>query len=749
MQKPPFHIDCCLDSNRNMQPRFRLTGAATDLGLNVTWRYSFLPAGRVMNPMTDTICIDVGGRLLPGIIDHHHANSARRSCARLVVEHPGLVHEHLVAPWIAANRFQAVNGRLWSPNVVMHRSPDFDAIVTAVVVQSLVSDGMFPADCEALVAYADRVDGGLERPVIPEHRFELYPLILMLQNVTPEAPGLPNTRLHHLAELAGLASTQDAAALPEDELALRLGMHLVHRWLEAPACGANSARKDLRSDPLAVALGESLEQDAGRFVTAKDRYEFLGSIALPSTSNQVVFLPAGRLVACRCEQLACVCNTQPIACDKIYLRLGQSSEHTPATPLTIIEKPRRVRPGIHTPRHHWVISIDPAPDAEAESSGSSATLEGLGASLEWAEQARRRSIGDNPIARHGLARFPEFPDISDPWYDGRGHHYTIVDTPQEGSVLTAAEVTAIVKSEFWDPLCESATAWCWRDGSWQPVQSEWYSSSSRRLKQFLGDTAATAYSRYTLAMVTVYGGWSAERMAEATREFVSGSPKPVQLVCGSAYLGPGNALVLQTAGTVSSPPAQSIGSLLSLHYELLSIEQQARSQGIETLPSSSAKCRELRKHFINAISEYHASPTRTGESPDDRAIRLAMEEVLRIDRRRESASDLLQLLDDEEQEASEWRLSRLGLILAIMGVMQTVIAAFEAVEASWGANVTEGRSRFHAVWANATFGVTAIFAVFAITMIIPFFQRLYGRTPVLRRFFPEHAGVSTRRIEPL
>jgi hypothetical protein len=727
-----------------MRPFFQLTGAATDLGLNVTWRYSFLPAGRVVDPMADAVFIDVGGRLEPGVIDHHHANAAKRSSARLVADHPGFVHEHLVAPWIAANRLQAVNGRIWTPTLIMHRSPDFDAIVTTVLVQSLVSDGMFPAGYEPLVAYADRVDAGLERPGIPEQRFELYPLILMLQNVKSEAPGSPNRRLHDLADLAGLASAQEASAFLDDELALRLGIHLVDAWLKMPAGGGDPARKDLRSLPLAAALGESLEQDAERFASAKDRYDLLGSITLPSASHQLVSLPAGRLLACRCEKLACVCNTQPIACDKIYLRLGHSAAHIPATPLTIIEKPRRARPGSNIPRHHWVISIDPAPDAEAETSGSSATLEGLGASLECAEQARRQSLDDASRSRHGFSRFPEFPDIRDPWYDGRGHHYTIVDSPEDGSVLTAAEVTAILKSEFWDPLCQSATAWQWKDRAWRSYQPVPASNCSQGLKQFLRHSSTMADGVYTIAIAKVHGGWSAERVAEAMRDFVSGTTKPVHVLCGSAYIGPRNALMLLTTDAALTPPARSIGALLSLHDDLASIEQAARGQDSEALPSSGAKCRGLRKHFINAISEYHAPPNRIGESPDDRAIRLAMEEVLRIDRRRESTGDLLQLLDDEEQEVSEWRLNRLGLILAIMGVMQTVIAAFEAVEVSWAAKSPEGRSEFHAVWANATFFITAIFAVFAITMIMPFFQRLYGRTPVLRRFFPEHSGVVNR-----
>lgn len=29
---------------------------------------------------------------------------------------------------------------------------------------------------------------------------------------------------------------------------------------------------------------------------------------------------------------------------------------------------------------------------------------------------------------------------SDPWYDGRAHHYTIVDSPREGTLLSAEEI---------------------------------------------------------------------------------------------------------------------------------------------------------------------------------------------------------------------------------------------------------------------------------------------------------------------
>jgi hypothetical protein len=34
-------------------------------------------------------------------------------------------------------------------------------------------------------------------------------------------------------------------------------------------------------------------------------------------------------------------------------------------------------------------------------------------------------------------------DNADPWYDGRGHDYTIVDAPRSGTLLTADEIETI------------------------------------------------------------------------------------------------------------------------------------------------------------------------------------------------------------------------------------------------------------------------------------------------------------------
>ncbi len=66
-------------------------------------------------------------------------------------------------------------------------------------------------------------------------------------------------------------------------------------------------------------------------------------------------------------------------------------------------------------------------------------LYGLGQTLERHETQKRRQLGKNrPV--HPI-RYPA--DNSDPWYFGQGHQYTIIDSPWEGTVLTAQEVQQI------------------------------------------------------------------------------------------------------------------------------------------------------------------------------------------------------------------------------------------------------------------------------------------------------------------
>jgi hypothetical protein len=85
---------------------------------------------------------------------------------------------------------------------------------------------------------------------------------------------------------------------------------------------------------------------------------------------------------------------------------------------------------VSRPKPRAIISVRPDLDAR---------LLGLGALLDAAETAARAGTGRE---RSGPPR-PGY-DNSDPWYDGRAHHDTIVDSPRDGTVLSADAVEHIV-----------------------------------------------------------------------------------------------------------------------------------------------------------------------------------------------------------------------------------------------------------------------------------------------------------------
>jgi len=70
----------------------------------------------------------------------------------------------------------------------------------------------------------------------------------------------------------------------------------------------------------------------------------------------------------------------------------------------------------------------------------------LGYMLEHKETEKREKIGAQRI---GYPRFePEYCDNNDPWYDGRGHEFTIVDSPRVGSKLSYQEIQETVLSLY-------------------------------------------------------------------------------------------------------------------------------------------------------------------------------------------------------------------------------------------------------------------------------------------------------------
>ena len=114
-------------------------------------------------------------------------------------------------------------------------------------------------------------------------------------------------------------------------------------------------------------------------------------------------------------------------------------------------------------RDNFIVSVDPR---------AGVSLAGLGAQLEaaeareserwmsmpdqWSERlqavaAARKTSGGKPTLIRDTASPRQGYENSDPWYDGRGHGFTIVDTPESGTVMERDVVLGEVLT-LYDPI---------------------------------------------------------------------------------------------------------------------------------------------------------------------------------------------------------------------------------------------------------------------------------------------------------
>ena len=89
-------------------------------------------------------------------------------------------------------------------------------------------------------------------------------------------------------------------------------------------------------------------------------------------------------------------------------------------------------------------------------------LGNLGARLDRAEADKwisMNGIDDRTVNPDDGSPLPPRPGYNnaDPWYDGRGHGYTIVDSPRSGTVLTADEIEEVFVKFGGSDLIDFAT----------------------------------------------------------------------------------------------------------------------------------------------------------------------------------------------------------------------------------------------------------------------------------------------------
>lgn len=111
--------------------------------------YRFVNYGEPLTPEKDTIVLDVGMNMTPGVIDHHHPQAEAECAASLIVKYPGLVLDHLRRDGQTASA---------SLTVITHRMPDFDAVSSIFLALKLLETGRIDDPMAQIGRYARMAD---------------------------------------------------------------------------------------------------------------------------------------------------------------------------------------------------------------------------------------------------------------------------------------------------------------------------------------------------------------------------------------------------------------------------------------------------------------------------------------------------------------------------------------------------------------------------------------------------------------
>ncbi|MBI5066510.1 FHA domain-containing protein [Candidatus Woesearchaeota archaeon] len=403
--------------------------------------FEFVKAGAVLEPVEGVIALDAGNKQVPGVIDHHHIIGSERAATGTVLDNP-----QLIIDW---------HNKKPITKLTSHENPDFDSITSTYLAKYFLQHGEFPEGAEVLAAYVDLVDFGR----------------------LPKAQNMENTPYGVMTGILfayrGYFDPAQKKFIPNNDKRLEKGMEFIDFLLkriqelklinladeyQASKIFENTELNDdiKKSKDYIKQDQESFKQD---FERARKEKIILKKETGQTITTNFVFLE----------------NPESALFKEYFRGLGYSvmniyfSKQDPTKP----DSPNIRR---------FVISTDPETKLQ---------LKGLGEIIDKAEQKAREElikelekikffeeklekakealgsavetsfnslIKDKTlteqekinlliqlIARAGEPR-PGYTN-ADPWYDGRGHSYTIIDTPRTGTAISKEQMDQIL-SEY-------------------------------------------------------------------------------------------------------------------------------------------------------------------------------------------------------------------------------------------------------------------------------------------------------------
>ena len=359
---------------------------AHDLNLNIIWRFDFLEYGTQCYAQPGNIVADVGGRLEYGIVDHHLKEGCPYDSTVSVIAHnPHLVLNHLLG-LLNETYYRGLD--IVNRNIVFyfvaHRNPDWDCMASFFLCNFLVQHGKLPP---AHITNALRY----ATDIIDQGRAKLDGEI-----------SRPYILYHAMS-----------SGCSWDEL-LWKGYKLIEDIIAANKKITNSTFLE------PIACADIYKKEIDELESDKIKFE--------------IDISESRIIDLYVPQA----GTGQILIKALALKQMPSSIMTKywvreTTDFRVLIVPYE-KDGVIT---RFVISVDPH---------SGYSLPCLGYELERAETEKRDKLG---IDRGGKPRFEEeYCNNSDPWYDGRNHGFTIVDSPSQGTVLTYDDVVGVLLSLY-------------------------------------------------------------------------------------------------------------------------------------------------------------------------------------------------------------------------------------------------------------------------------------------------------------
>lgn len=381
-------------------------------------RFEFMGQHRIApedNRWQDRLFLDTGNRLTDGVIDHHQMGELQTCATHLVLEKRELVLAAL-KPWRRNTEFFTI---------ITHAKPDLDCVCATYLSLKLLSGEAIGPGIQCLVNYVQAIDQGFPA-ITSQNPFSLYAAFTQ--------------RAHSLSDRLWTSPDDCFRQIMLDGIAI---VEFVVKRLDEMLRQADPDEVNVRDIDAFLTPGIFRPLDRKEIMDDARTYErqirstacqpYMDMVTLPNKQGHAVAVP-----------FLFIRNVQNKGAEDYCLFFrdwarsdSESCEASHGFVGLCIHSQNDVG-------RHCIISVRPADQVH---------LMGLGEYLdEWETQIRIKELGfDNrvtdPDTKQPLPNRPGYNN-SDPWYDGRGHHFTIIGSPISGTMMTEDQIEHLVLAYY-------------------------------------------------------------------------------------------------------------------------------------------------------------------------------------------------------------------------------------------------------------------------------------------------------------